>query len=234
MVVIGICDADPQLDKEIRSNLEKLFFQVTDIEVTAFSSCTEMLSQMKTASFVPDLILYDINMSDGVETAVYVKEYMQSTSVIAYTDTDRYVFAGYAYGLYSYVMKTPGHDDLLAEIKRYIKEKLSSQAEFLSIRSGGCIQHVRLNRVQYFESRGRKISAVTVDENFEFYQKMDVLCGVLPMSEFIRCHQSYVVNVQMIRSYSTNAITLKSGFDIPVSRKYLSDIKERIIQPNIT
>ncbi len=234
MLVIGLCDENEQLKRELSMLLENVFFQVTDIRMINYSSCAAMADALQGGTQMPDLILFDIGLPDGIRMAEYVKNYMQRTTVIAYTGTAQYVFDGYAYGLYAYVLKTQTHEKLVAALRRFIREKLEGSSEFLSVRAGGCIQHIRLGRVQYFESRGRKISAVTMDENFEFYQKMDVLCGVLPPGEFIRCHQSYTVNVSMIHSYTTGSITLKTGLDIPVSRKYLTDLKEKIIQPNFT
>ncbi|MEM7551441.1 MAG: LytTR family DNA-binding domain-containing protein [Bacteroidota bacterium] len=57
---------------------------------------------------------------------------------------------------------------------------------------------------------------------------------VLPENLFLRCHRSFVVNLRLIQEVEGNAQGLKLGLQnvreakVPVSRKYISILKERI------
>lgn len=234
MLIIGICDKNETQRKEIEFILEKLFFEKSEVTIVHFSSHNSVMTYCMSEQSI-DLMILNINMAQGTQTAEYIKEHIQSASVIVYTETDQYVFEGYQYHLFDYVLKSSDHLNLVRSVERYIKEKVECEAQYLRVRSGGCYYNINLADVLYFESRGRKISVVQPNGNFEFYQKMDTLYSFLPEDQFIRCHQSYIVRLAMIRSYTANSIVLKDGSIIPISRsRYLSDVKESLRRSNIT
>ena len=225
MLIIGICDADACHREMIKSLIESVFFEKTEVTVRELDSEQATISLISSGAVAFDLLILDAGGCGGLGVADYIKHGEIHTDVIVYTQTPAYVFEGYKYGLFDYVLKQQGSNDLYLSLQRYIKEKLDCGAEYLSVRTNGCMQNIKLDKVNYFESRGRKIAAVAMDEKFEFYQKMDELMSVLPPGSFIRCHQSYTVNIRAIYSFSSTSVVLKNGLNIPVSRKYYQDIK---------
>jgi DNA-binding LytR/AlgR family response regulator len=94
----------------------------------------------------------------------------------------------------------------------------------LEITVNGVIQRIPLEKVFFFESNARKITVYTAGENIEFYNKLDMLEGILSEKGFLRCHQSYLINEKYIDSMSRETVMVK-GEKIPMSRKYYERMK---------
>lgn len=82
--------------------------------------------------------------------------------------------------------------------------------------------------ILYFEARAKKIYAALENEEYGFYDSMEHLMERLP-GYFFRCHRGYVVNLQHLRRYQPTGglCVLSADVEIPVSRSYRQDMKER-------
>lgn len=82
--------------------------------------------------------------------------------------------------------------------------------------------------ILYFEARAKKIYAALATEEYGFYDSMENLKERLP-SYFIRCHRGYMVNLYHLKRYQSTAgiCVLSTEAEIPVSRSYRQDMKER-------
>ena len=65
------------------------------------------------------------------------------------------------------------------------------------------------------------------DKRYYFAAKLDHIAEQLS-SDFIRCHQSYLVNMHMIRQFDSKNHTfwLQSNEEIPISRRAYKETKE--------
>lgn len=82
-------------------------------------------------------------------------------------------------------------------------------------------------KINYFESREKKIFLCTAEEEYGFYDSLERLSSQLP-EYFVRCHRGYIVNTKEIQKYvlKENLIYLKNGWIVPVSRSYREKMKE--------
>ena len=78
----------------------------------------------------------------------------------------------------------------------------------------------------FFEARNKKIYLNTGAKEYGFYSTMEQLEQELSTS-FIRCHRSFIVNVEKIEKvmFSKNLLFLTDGYEIPVSRTYKSVLR---------
>lgn len=83
--------------------------------------------------------------------------------------------------------------------------------------------------IYYLEAREKKIFLNMGEREVGFYDTIENLQKRLP-EYFIRCHRSFLVNGKMIEKLllGQNLLTLKSGWEIPVSRSYKKEIKEYV------
>lgn len=137
-----------------------------------------------------------------------------------------HVFDGYTYQAFSYLVKPLEYTRLSDELKRYMKLK-ENTSRCLHVNIGGKNVQIALDRVKYFAANGRKIYVCERGhgETISFYAKMDELTETLKEFDFLRCHQSYLVNSKFIQSYSRTEIDA-GGDTIPVSRRYTKDVRD--------
>ena len=222
---MAICDSVLVRRKQVKKIIDAALFSLIEFKTWEFNGGKEIYEAVSKGNFLADLIIIDTALSDVNVLALTeaIKKISKTTEIIFWADSDRYVFDGYKYRIFDYILQNDSNA-MSQALQRCCSEKISSKTDYLSIKSHGCLQHIRLDGIDFFESRGRKIAAISVQEELEFYFKMDELVQILPQNKFFRCHQSYIVNKSHITSSNAHEIIIKH-FSIPISRKYLQEVR---------
>jgi len=76
-----------------------------------------------------------------------------------------------------------------------------------------------LDELIYIKSEGHYLNFFTTNQKEFVRGRLKEIIEKIPLN-FVRCHQSYIVNKNYIRYISSTEITLKNGVNIPLSRKY--------------
>lgn len=85
---------------------------------------------------------------------------------------------------------------------------------------------MRTKDIQYVESERRVVLEHTDCDEIAVNMKLNEMEGMLPES-FLRVHQSYLVNMNQVSTFSAQGVLLRCGLDLPVSRSRYRDAKER-------
>ncbi len=228
MLHIGICD-DVREDRErIKEFVLHATFSYDDVEFKLFTTGQEVIEQIEEQDFCCDLLFMDINMPEknGIETAKYIREQQIDVDIIFITVSTEHVFDGYVYRAFSYLLKPLDRKRLQDEINRYLSERYAS-SNCLHVTIHNRKEQIYLNNVFYFEGKGRKIICHQRGEEQEFYAKMGDLEQMLLQYQFIRCHQSYLVNKKYIKNVTRTDVVLEDE-TLPISRKYLDTVREHM------
>lgn len=226
MLRISICDDDKEQQKKIYDMVSREVFGYDDAEFIYYSSGEQLIESIKKDGFFCDLLFLDINMQEknGLEVAEFIRQYNVDVDIIFVTVSTEHVFDGYTYNAFSYLVKPVVRERLEKELKRYMEGKFS-QANCLHVTINNRREKILLDQVYYFEGEARKIHAHQKQEEQSFYAKIGDLEETLRGQNFIRCHQSYLVNRRYITGHTRNAILLGDR-KIPISRKYIEKVKE--------
>lgn len=90
--------------------------------------------------------------------------------------------------------------------------------------------YIRISQVLYFESSGRKITAVEENQRTVFYGRIGDLEKQLKDKSFFRCHQSYLVNLNQIADCAKQTFDMKDGTTVPISRNYWKEAQLAVQQ----
>ncbi|MDO4183420.1 MAG: LytTR family DNA-binding domain-containing protein [Coriobacteriia bacterium] len=82
--------------------------------------------------------------------------------------------------------------------------------------------------IKYIESNLRKLTVHTVQEDLQTYAKLEEVQKQLP-PYFVRCHQSYLVNLAFMENYKNEGITMLDGTIIPVSRARAKEVQDSLL-----
>ncbi len=88
---------------------------------------------------------------------------------------------------------------------------------------------VDFDEVLYITTLRKKVLIVkSSGEEKRLNISLQDLYGKIEPMGFIRCHKSFIVNVDYIESFDKLSCTLKNRVNVPLGRKYYNDFKKVI------
>lgn len=210
-------------------------------EQTPFLDLLEKFeSAMKAEEFLksnhPDLIFLDIEMPkvSGLEM---LKRNNIDSMVIVTTAFPQYALDGYELDIIDYLLKPfAWHRFLKAtqKAKDFHEMKTLPAANTLApsyifIKSEKRIERVELSDILYAEVLGNYLTIYTDRKKIVAYLTMKSLESQLSPSDFIKIHQSFLVNRSKIESVEGNDLIVGTR-SLPISRNYRDNVMNLINQ----
>lgn len=228
MLYLGICDDEKKHREEIHQMFSRALFAYDEMEVAYFQSAEEVIEAIEHNQFQVDLLLLDIHMpkKSGLNLAEYIRKNQIDVDIIFITISSEHVFDGYTYQAFTYLLKPLEYPRIKEEVKRYMALKDETQ-DCLHININGRSEKVLLNQVFYITAEGRKVVFHKRDGELSAYAKLNDLEETLSEFGFLRCHQSYLVNIKFIQSHARMSLTV-AGNEIPISRRYIESVRDKL------
>ena len=226
MVHIAICDDDHTQIKKT----EKLILKKTERfapETDLFSDGAELIRAVESAGYTPDLAVLDIHMpgNSGIDVAKMLNRLVPECRIIFLTS-----FLGYATEVYEarhsyFILKSELDTRIDAALTKVLADKI--QEPRIRFREGGMVQTVTAPELLYLE-RILKKTAIVLCSGKKHYTaaKAEDLLKDVPPGSFVRCHQSFWVNVDKIAGMKTESFVLINGEEIPISRSRKKEAKD--------
>lgn len=199
-------------------------------EVSVYSDADSLLADIENKMIRYDLYLLDIFMEDsmnGIELAERLRK-VQEEAVICFISTSD-DFYREAYDLYAvqYLIK-PVQEESLKKLLRKVQKNFARDSEKSLIYSwwgkNGAIPY---RKIRYISSRGHTLSIYCTDGKIqESTGKLSELALQVCGNTFMRCHQSFLVNMYHVDSLRGMELMV-AGEQIPISRRYYAEVKKR-------
>ena len=160
----------------------------------------------------------------GMEAARQVRRYSRNAAIIFLTETPDYALESYDVGAFGYLVKPLNEEKAVRLLERFIKEKcLEKKTMFL--KEGRRSVRIFFREVEYVESR-RNYVVIHLEnkEEHKVYTKLDTISQMLSGYGFLRCHQSFLVNMNKVRKVDREFI-LDSGVVIPIRQRDIKAIR---------
>ena len=229
MLSIAICDDEKNVCEYIeKRTVECLARADEEATVQMFYDGAELLSECRENPSAFDIIFLDIKMKtiNGVECAKLLRETGVQALIVFITSSAEYVFSGYEVRAFRYILKT----DLVNAFDRVFGECLTelrkSITDFFTVKTASEVRNVPLKDILYFESNRRMIIIHTQKGELAFYGKLDDIQKELDQKDFIRTHQSFLVNALKIKGVKKDSVDLLNGVALPVSKSKATAVKE--------
>jgi len=218
MLRLGICSDDEMILKLLHKMLETQYGE--QIDVVEWKTSEQLASYNEVTDSVPvDIALVDIvsNKDKGIVLAkklqmlsrrikiIFVAEYLVNPIDFFHMEPVD-------------ILRKPISVTKLVEAIEKAAEKIHlDEMRVLTLQSKGVVSRVNSDLISYLETRERKVLIHQNREVISVYMKMDELEEKLG-DTFLRCHHSYLINMEYIRTFSSQEIELVDGTKIPVSR----------------
>ena len=85
---------------------------------------------------------------------------------------------------------------------------------------------VKISNIMYAEVFNTVCVLHTTEGEYRTYITLDELCGLLEDNRFIRCHRSFLANLDYVDKIEKNNFILKNLTKVPIGRKYCVEVKK--------
>lgn len=224
---IAICDDNGDVRAFFRDCIAERYDNAHTIDL--FGDPSQIISAEVTGEY--DLIFLDIVFDGSEENGINV-----SRAILSKCPQSRIVYiTGYvmefvdeifsAVQPYGFISKPTDAERLYYYIDKREAE-LNRSEKVLRVSRSGVDHMIFLRDICYIESSMRQLNIHTADGEGVFYGTIDSLMPKLD-ERFLRCHQSFIVNMDCIRRFSATEIRMSAGELIPVSRSRQAETKRQ-------
>jgi DNA-binding LytR/AlgR family response regulator len=182
-----------------------------------------------------DIVFLDIEMPKVSGLQMLQTMHIDSL-VILTTAFPQYALEGYELDIIDYLLKPFAFNRFhkaVQKAREYYQMKNNAVTHltpsYIFIKIDKRIEKIELNDILYAESVCNYVSVHTATKKIIAYLTMKSLESQLPASDFIKIHQSYLVNCSKIEAIEGNEIKL-SSISLPISRNYRETVMKIIHQ----
>ena len=225
-MIIGLCDDDIIDRSFIKSCLEKYSkTNNVEFELIEYDKGEDVLNDFQNHEF--DVFLLDICMRNlnGLEVAQEIRKHNRDVLIVFITSSKEYAVEGYRVHATDYLVK-PISYERIAETMNWIAKNLNVDSKVIEILSNRVRMKVKVSTVMYAEVFNTVCVLHTTKEEYRTYITLEVLCGLLDDDRFIRCHRSFLVNMDYVDRIEEHNFVLKNLTMVPIGRKNCAEVKK--------
>jgi DNA-binding LytR/AlgR family response regulator len=183
-----------------------------------------------------DIMFLDIEMPK-ISGLQLLKTIDKAPLVILTTAFPQYALEGYELEVIDYLLKPIAFNRFIKAVHKARDYRQMQQANsiaqpaasWLYVKSDKRIEKIELNDIIYTETLGNYIIIHLPDRKIIAYLTLKSLEGQLPSNEFIKIHQSFLVNCSKITAIEGNEVKLCER-SLPISRNYRDAVMEMVQQ----
>jgi DNA-binding LytR/AlgR family response regulator len=221
-VRIAICDDDVSLRAGLREVIDTCNGLSEDTIITEYQEGNELIdSHLKCPH---DIIFLDIEMDgiSGLEVGQKIRDSDRNVIIIFITNYMRYVLRSFRIEPFDYIIK-PVDGEVVSEVLERALKKHKEQHFIVNIKWRENSYAIKVCDIVFIESDLRHIVIVTVDNRYKVIGKLDEYELRLAPYGFLRCHQSFIVNMNYIKCIGHSSISTTLNHDIYMSTRRKQD-----------
>jgi DNA-binding LytR/AlgR family response regulator len=180
-----------------------------------------------------DLVFVDINMPD-ISGMQLVQTLSPRPMIIFTTAYSHYAVESYNLNAIDYLLKPITFERFLTSINKALGTLPGRQNPAgdddnpsIFVKSGPQTYQVRVREILYLEKDGNYITLHLKDRTILIRESMGDIFDLVPATDFIRIHKSYVVAIRHIAMIETHQLTV-NGEKIPVGSTYRESLRSRL------
>jgi len=225
-----IVDDEPLAAKVLENHLAKIpNIELVGVCLSAMEAFEVLLKKRV------DLMFLDVEMPEmtGIDLLKSVKK---TPAVIFTTAYRHFALDAYELDVIDYLLKPISFDRLFRSISKFYalkgsegmeikgaKNPETAQGQFVYVRSDRKVIKIYLKDILFVESLKDYVRIHLDSEVIITKEKISTLENLLPETEFIRTHRSFIVSVSRIKAFTTETIEIKNH-EIPIGRTYKSSV----------
>ncbi|BCN32780.1 LytR/AlgR family response regulator transcription factor [Anaeromicropila herbilytica] len=227
MIHIAVCD-DDSIFKDYLLELIKRWSKSTDnkVSIQQFDDGAKFVDYLCISQTEFDIILLDMQMKElgGIDTAQVIRKRNNKVIIIFITSHIDMVLHAFEVKAYRYLMKDTIEKELPMVLTKAIEEIQYERKNMFSFSFQGKERLISLQDIVYFESNKRTILVHLKDKVLSYYGKLNEVELEVSDYEFIRIHQSYIINLKYVEEIRGYDLMLEQGIRLPISKSKIKEV----------
>ena len=168
---------------------------------------------------------------DGIELAYKLRSESNNAYIVFTTDSSEYVFEGYNVSALNYLLKPVEYDKCRAVLDKV--RKLTAERKYYLCKTSDSLIRIPYEEILFIEMYSHNATINTHSGKYITRKTMSDILSELDSEIFMKCHKSYIINIQHISSISQKCIILSNNTSIAASIKYATDINKMYVKHHI-
>ncbi|MEG2440658.1 MAG: LytTR family DNA-binding domain-containing protein [Acetivibrio sp.] len=215
---IAICDDNPEDQKILKKYLCHYGLKMeVELELFFCESGENLLRTMKRMSF--DIIFMDIYMKGmgGMEAAREIRRFDKQAQIIFVTISPDHAISSYDVKALYYILKPVSYSKIekVLNLCQFEDRKAEKQ---IAIQTGKTTMPINTAKILYAEMFNKVLTIHTICGAIESRTSMEKFEIQLGGNPFLRCHRSFLVNMDFIEDIGEDIFLLTNKEEVPISR----------------
>lgn len=224
---IAICD-DSKLDRQLLKVVIQTYFENNEEEFKIFEyeSGDNLLADIEEGYIEVELLFLDIIMSgtNGMEIARKLRDIPFKAPIVFLTAHADYAVESYEVRAAGYLLKPYDTNKLTTLLDEILQRSVQKR---IAVKVKRQHRYLEINDIMYVESDKHVLNIHLKDDRvIQTTEKLNELEKTINSKRFIRCHQSYLVNMDYIKDAKTDFILI-NDVRIPIRVRGRKEIIER-------
>ena len=235
MLKIAVCDDENLFTEELKELLSGYMIEKGLVfEIDTYSS-GEALVDLGIEIVQYTAVFLDINMEkmDGIKTAEMIRKASREVFIVFVTAYVDYSLEGYQLDVVRYLLKgNANFQSKVNECMDAILDKMNYSVikKRFDFKEGR--KEISLGRLLYIESNMHILEFHVMEDAmkvYTMYETLNVFETRLAENDFIRIHQSYLVNAKHIKNVVRCKAILTNGVELSITKARYTEVKKKFV-----
>lgn len=222
---VAVCDDNKEDAMLLTGYLKEILL---DAKVDLYEDGYDLIECIEKTKKIYDFIFLDIHMPklNGIDTARKIRKMGMFVPIIYVTVSDQFYQQAYETFAYNYLIKPLQKEKLSYVLYPLLHKEFRKEERVVNFRYRSQVHTLKLSDILYISSSLHTVNFFLKDERCVHCRgKLSDFTDQLKDSIFLRCHQSFYVNMAEIISMKTDSFKIRDEI-IPISRSYAKHAQE--------
>ena len=224
MIRIVICDDEKVFLEKIKESTKQFFYnRKIDTVIQSFQNSNGLISDIKNKT---DLFLLDIMMpgNSGLELASIIRDIQPDAYIIFISNMEDAVFTSFKYAPLRFIRKEYINEELSEALSAFLSDYYTPE-NIIEVNDGKKVIALPVKSINFAESNKHYIQIYTDSGCYSVRGKLSDYVEIFSYENIVHINQSYMVNLNYVKSYDSVSVLLENNFKINIGRKYKEEFK---------
>lgn len=217
MIRIAVVEDDKDCQEQLRRYIQRWGSESGQFfDVTIFPDGMDIVENYNP---IWDIIFMDIRMKhmNGMNAAGKIREYDTAVIIIFITTMGQYAIKGYEVDALDFILKPVSYAQFSMKMRKAVTLIRKTEEKYLLLPVDDRKERVSTRDILFLEVQNHNLQVVTRTRVYVMRHSMQAAEKKLADCHFIRCNNSYLVNLANVTGVNKDTVTVEK-YELPISR----------------